>query len=72
MKNLLSTLILATFLISCSKDENNCDAEKQQIRDHFDTQIQYVKDHPGPSGIDYRQITLLQQERDNKIANACN
>jgi len=64
--------ILATILFSCSNDNNNCDAEKQAITEKYEKQIQYVRDHPGPTGIDYRQITLLQQERDNKIANACN
>lgn len=65
--------ILATILFSCSNDDNNnCDAEKQTITEKYEKQIQYVRDHPSPTGIDYRQITLLQQERDNKIANACN
>jgi hypothetical protein len=64
--------ILAAILFSCSNDNGNCDAEKQTITEKYEKQIQYVKDHPGPTGIDYRQISLLQQERDNKIANACN
>jgi hypothetical protein len=73
MKKLFSTLILASLLISCSNDnDDSCQSNKDAINLKYDIQIQYVRDHPGPTGIDYRQITLLQQERDNKIANACN
>lgn len=70
MKKLLLP-VLATILFSCSKDENNCESEKQAIRDKYQTQIQYVIDHPFAGVIDYRKITILEQERDSRIENAC-
>jgi hypothetical protein len=72
MKTLFTTLFLVSLLISCTKDDNNCQSNKDAINTKYDKQIQYVKDHPEPTGINYRQITLLHQERDKNIANACN
>jgi hypothetical protein len=66
-------IALLILLFSCSKPENgDCLVEKQKIIKYYAVQIQYVNDHPGPDGVDYRQIALLQQERDRKIYEACN
>lgn len=73
MKKLFPTLILASLLISCSNDDdNNCQENKDAINLKYDTQIQYVRDHPGLTGIDYRQISLLNEERSKKLDSACN
>lgn len=73
MKKLFSTLILGLLLISCSNDnDDSCQSNKDAINEKYDTQIQYVRDHPGPTGIDYRQISLLNEERSKKLDSACN
>lgn len=74
MKKSIKILLLAaivTIIIGCSAEED-CGAKKQQIRDHYENQIQSVKDNPTPNGVDWAQITLIQQERDRKLAEACN
>jgi hypothetical protein len=72
MKKLLLTLFIITSLTSCSNDEDNCQENRDAINLKYDAQIQYVKDHPGSTGIDYRQITLLNEERSKKLDSACN
>jgi len=74
MKNILKAIVLVLILTSCSDDDNkgnDCQAKKDSITAQYATQIQYVKDHPGPNGIDTRQIDLLEKERDSKVAKAC-
>jgi hypothetical protein len=68
MKNLL-LFILLFIALSCSND--NCDAEIKSINNYYDAQIQQVLDNPTVSGIDYRFISLLEQERQSKLDNAC-
>jgi hypothetical protein len=64
---------LATLLFACSNDDgDDCQAKKDQINQQFDAQVEYVMNHPGPSGIDYNQISLLEQERSRKLSQACN
>ena len=63
-------LSAALAIVSCSN--NNCSEEKQSINDYYDKQIQYVKNNAGPTGPDYRQIGLLEDEREKKLDQACN
>ncbi|MEN9929349.1 MAG: hypothetical protein RLZZ231_1270, partial [Bacteroidota bacterium] len=42
------------------------------ITKDYEAKMDYVRNNPGPTGIDYRQITLLQTEMSKKIAAACN
>lgn len=71
MKNLFLS-ILGILLFSCSKDDNHCEDQKKAIANHYALQIQQVRDNPSPGwGIDYRKISILEQERDKKIMNAC-
>lgn len=76
MKKSIFTLLLALTICSCSNDEesssSNCQSNIDTINEKYDKQIQYVKDNPGTTGIDYRQIGLLNQERNLKIDSACN
>lgn len=52
---------------------DNCQESKDAINLKYDTQVQFVKDHPNATyGIDYRQIGLLNEERTKKLAAACN
>ena len=69
MKKTLFILAIST-LLSCSS--NNCSEERESINSYFDKQVQEVKDNPGPTGPDYRQIGLLEKEREKKLAEACN
>lgn len=66
----ITLLFIILIIFSCSS--NNCSEEKQSINDYYDTQIQQVKDNAGPTGPDYRQIGLLEDERDKKLSSACN
>lgn len=74
MKKAILLLALGLSLISCSNDDStdNCQAARDQINNHYNTQIEYVMNNPGPQGIDYQQIALLNQERDLKLSEACN
>ncbi len=69
MKKIIFILAIST-LLSCSS--NNCSEEQQSINDYYDKQIQYVKNNPFAGQIDYRQIGLLEDERDKKLSEACN
>lgn len=69
MKKIILLLVASTIL-SCSN--NNCSEEKQSINDYYDQQVQKAKDNAGPTGPDYRQIGYLEEERDKKLAQACN
>lgn len=69
--NKITFALLIIFLAGCSSDNNDCQANKDAINKKYDDQIQYVKDHPGSDGIDYRQITLLNEERNKKLETAC-
>lgn len=71
MKKIPFLLFVLSSIFACSSDDNSCDAKKLQITNEYQTQINYVLNHPNPDGIDYGQIDLLKQERDNKISNAC-
>lgn len=71
MKNLLSVLIVSLCFLSCSND-NDCSGNRAEINQYFDQQIQYVENNPSNYGIDYSQISLLNQERNKKLENACN
>jgi len=56
-------------LFSCSNEETDCTAAKNEITARFETQLEAeTKHHP----VDYDKISLLIQERDNLIDNACN
>lgn len=74
MKKAILFLALSLCLLSCSNDDStdNCQAARDEIIHHYDTQIEYVMNNPGPNGIDYQQIALLNQERDHKLSEACN
>lgn len=69
MRNIILTLLVLT-VFGCS--DNNCSEEKQSINDYYDQQVQQVKNNPGPTGPDYRQIEYLEKDRDKKLAEACN
>jgi len=69
MKKIILVGILSVFL-SCSSDDD-CQAKKDEINAYYEQQIQQVKDNPEPSGINYRQIQLLIDERNNKMQTAC-
>lgn len=71
MKKLLLFILVST-IMSCSNDDDSCQANKDAINQKYDSQIQKAKDNPGPGGIDYRQIGLLNEERDKKLDSACN
>jgi len=64
------TLFIAILtLLSCSNEETDCTAAKNEITARFETQLEDErKHHP----VDYDKISLLIQERDNLIDNACN
>ena len=73
MKKLLLPLILVALSISCSNDDSdNCQSNKDAINAKYDKQVQQVKDNPDPSGINYKQIGLLNDERNKKLSEACN
>lgn len=64
-------LFIASLIFGCSSDDN-CQENEDAINLKYDTQIQYVKDNPNATyGIDYRQIGLLNEERNRKLADAC-
>jgi len=63
-------VLLVTIIVGCSSN-NDCKSEKEAINKKYDEQVQYVKDHPDPDGINYRQIELLNNERNKKLAEAC-
>ncbi|MBF7090467.1 membrane lipoprotein lipid attachment site-containing protein [Flavobacterium sp. ALJ2] len=73
MKRILLTLVLVSILSACSNDgdNNSCETNKNEINLKYDNQIQYVRDNPGPNGIDFKQITLLNTERSKKLEEAC-
>ncbi len=65
--------LLATMMFACSNDDgDDCQAKKDQINQHFDAQVEYVMNNPEPGGVDYNQISLLEQERSRKLSEACN
>ena len=68
--NKIFLLLVAISILGCSKDDN-CEGDKATINLKYDNLVQYVKDNPGPGGIDYSQISLLNQERDLKLEQAC-
>jgi hypothetical protein len=74
MKKSLLLISLGATLLSCSNDDSpgNCQAEKDKINQYYDNQVQQVRDNPSSSGINYRQIGLLNEERNKKLSNACN
>ena len=63
-------LCVAISVFGCSSD--NCSEEKQSINEYYENQIQQVKDNPVGGQINYRQIQLLEEERDKKLNEACN
>lgn len=65
------TILLFIFVLIFGCSNNNCSEEKQSINEYYAKQIQYVRDHPGTTGVDYRQIDLLEKERDKKLSEAC-
>lgn len=69
MKKLIYLLAI-TVLLSCSKDDD-CQEAKDSINAYYDTQVQFFIDNPNPDGIDYRKIGFLNEERNRKLANAC-
>lgn len=64
-------LLIAFSIFGCSQDDD-CEGDKAAINLKYDNLIKYVKENPGPGGIDYSQISLLNQERDMKLEQACN
>lgn len=73
MKKSTLILALAMSMLSCSKDDaDNCQQKMAQINQYYATQIKYVQENPGPGGVDQSQIELLKQERNMKLAEACN
>jgi hypothetical protein len=71
MKKLVLLAVLA-LSVSCSNDDDNCDQKASEINAYYDQQVQYVMDNPDPWGVNYNQISLLNQERNKKLQNACN
>ena len=67
MKQITLFIALIT-LLSCSNEETDCTSAKNEITARFQTQLEAErKQHP----VDYDKISLLIQERDNLIDNAC-
>lgn len=66
------TILLFTAFMVFGCSNNNCSEEKQSINEYYDKQIQYIKNNAGPTGPDYRQIGLLEDEREKKLNQACN
>lgn len=65
-----SIFILAILLVvSCTKDD--CNGNYNEIYNNYQTQINYLHDHPFGGVIDYRKIQFLEAERDKKLSNAC-
>lgn len=64
-------IVLATLFFCCSSDDN-CDEERSAINERFDGYIEQVMNNPGPNGIDYDQISALNQERELRLEEACN
>jgi len=64
---LLQVIALSILLFSCSKDDK-CAEEKAKIKANYDAQIQAEYEN---TPIDYSKISLLTQERDNRVAKAC-
>lgn len=65
-------LFIAISIFGCSSNDDDCQENKDAINLKYDTQVQYVRDNPGPGGVDYRQISLLEVERNKKLSEACN
>lgn len=72
IRNIIMISLFSFFLFSCSGE--NCSEEKESINKYYDSQVQQVKNNgkDSPMGIDYRQISLLEAERDKKLNEACN
>lgn len=70
MKKITLLLISITFL-GCSNDDN-CQDKIDAVNEKYDTQVQYVKDHPIQGEIDYIQINALNEERALKLKSVCN
>lgn len=71
----LFIMILALAALSCSTDDasalnDNCAAERAEINQRFDAQIQWVRDNTAPD--DEAQISLLNEERAAALEKACN
>jgi len=65
----ITLFISVLTLLSCSNEETYCIAAKNEITARFDIQLEAErKQHP----VDYTKISLIIQERDNLIHNACN
>ena len=71
MKKKIILLLFTILFISCSKDDD-CKAEKAKITEFYDHQIQLCYESDSPLGIDYRKIGLLRDEKERKLAEACN
>ncbi len=64
--------LISAALFSCSNDDgNNCQQRQDEINNYYDQHIEYVMNNPGPNGVDYEQIALLNQERYRKLSEAC-
>ena len=70
MKKFLLLLVFIS-VFSCSSDDD-CDSKRNEINSHYDEMVEIVMNNPLPNGqIDWRQIGLLNDERDLRLQNAC-
>lgn len=70
MKKFTLLVLLSVFVFSCSSDDESCADKRAEINAHYDAQIAWVEENTDP--IDFRQIELMNQERENKLDEACN
>jgi len=66
-------LIFALVALSCSSEDviplNDCEGTQAEINAYYDGQINWVVENSSP--VDNRKIELLNQERANRLENAC-
>lgn len=64
-------ILCALFLFSCSQDED-CSSQKKEIKEYYENEIQKVYDNTqNGETVDNRKINLIKEERDRKLAEAC-
>ncbi len=61
------TLLISLIIFGYPNDDD-CQGKKSEINTYYDKQIQYARYNPANTGINYRQIGLLNDERNKKLA----
>lgn len=70
---LFAALLLCALTASCSQDDSECSGTASEITAYYANEIQKVVDAADEGEEpDARKIGLLEKERDNKLAKACN